>query len=147
MEVHARHRYISTQAPGPKKAKKTREPLVALAMALDFKHNSKIVLACVGAKDRRWDGVSRPTSMSWVPEVACGYPKGTHEKSTGTCMFANATPSKKGIYTLDKVNYKKPGVDGRPSNYRQEKTGEVVYYRKVEKSDVEAIKKAFNLVF
>ena len=60
-------------------------------------------------------------------------------------MFDNATPSAEGVYTLDKVNYKQPGVDGRPSNYRQEKTGEVVYYRKVEESDVEAIKKACKL--
>ena len=92
--------------------------------------------------DRRWDG-SRP-----IPEVACGYPAGTHKKSTGTCMFRDTEPSEVGIYTFNKVNYKKPGVDGRPSNYHQEKTGEVVHYRPVEESDVEAIKEAFpHLVF
>ena len=154
MEVHARHRYLSTQAPAPKK-KKAAQPQpewhARLATALDFKHNSKIVLACVGANDRRWDG-SRPIPKAYVPEVACGYPQGTHEKKVGNgvgnTMFHNRTPSAKGVYTLDKVNYKKPGVDGRPSNYRQEKTGEVVHYRLVEESDVEAIKEAFpHLVF
>ena len=86
-----------------------------------------------------------------MPEVACGYPQGTHEKKVGNgvgnTMFSNRTPSAKGVYTLDKVNYKKPGVDGRPSNYHQEKTGEYVYYRLVEESDLEAIKKKFKLVF
>ena len=101
----------------------------------------------MGEDDLRWDGVTKPSPKTWVPEIACGYPKGTHEKSTGTTMFRRAEPSELGVYTLDKVNYKQPGVDGRPSNYRQEKTGEVVHYRLVEESDVEAIKKKFNLVF
>ena len=105
------------------------------------------MLACAGEHDCRWDG-SRLISKAYVPEVACGYPKGTHKKSIGTCMFRDTEPSKDGVYTFNKVNYKKPGVDGRPSNYRQETTGEVVHYRKVEESDVAAIKEAFpHLVF
>ena len=121
--------------------------LVALALALKYGHRSTLVLRCLGALDRRWDG-SKPIPKVWVPEVACRYPKGTHEKRTGFFMFRDHTPSSKGVYTFDKVNYKKPGVDGRPSNYRQEITGEVVHYRLVEESDVEAIKEAFpHLVF
>ena len=130
------------EEPAPKKKKKS-DVLVALALALKCNHQSTLVLRCAGRTDRRWDGVSRPSSMVWVPEIACGYPKGTNKTTTGTCMFRDTEPSKDGVYTFDKVNYKKPGVDGRPSNYRQEKTGEVVYYREVEESDVEAIKKAF----
>ena len=122
----------------------TLKPTVALAMALKYGHRSTLVLRCLGAKDRRWDG-SRPVNKARVPEVACGYPKGTHKKSpaAGACMFLRATPSKKGIYTIPKIVYeptKKPKANNK-------KTGEVVHYRLVEESDVEAIKKAFNLVF
>jgi len=63
---------------------------------------------------------------------------GTHEKTVGSDMFQIKTPSIKGIYTLSKVNYK-PIKRGQ----KHEKTGEVVHYRKVEESDLEAIKKAF----
>ena len=129
--------------PGPKKKKKpkkTLDPLVALAMALDYNHQSKLFLRCMGAKDCRWDG-SKPIPKAWVPEVACGYPKGTHEKTTGLTMFRDHTPSDVGVYTFNKINYKpvKPGQ-------RQKKTGEFVHYRKVEESDIPAIKKAFILV-
>ena len=116
--------------------------LVALALALKYGHRSTLVLRCLGAKNRRWDG-SKPIPRVWVPEVACGYPEGTHKKTVGSSMFRDTEPSKDGVYTFNKVNYKKPGVDGRPSNYRQEKTDEKVHYRLVEESDVEAIKKAF----
>ena len=121
-------------------------------MALKYGNRATLVLRCLGKKNRRWDGVTKPSSMVWVPEIACGYPTGTNKTTTWTCMFRDAKRqgklSKDGVYTLNKVNYKKPGVDGRPSNYRQEKTGEKVYYRKVEESDVEAIKEAFPyLVF
>ena len=82
--------------------------------------------------------------MAWVPEIACGYPKGTHEKSTGTTMFHRAEPSELGVYTFPKIIYDESLKRGQ----RYEKTGEKVYYRKVEESDVEAIKKAFpHLVF
>ena len=146
MEVHARHQYLSTQAPAPKKAKKKPEkaldPLVALALALKYGNRSTLVLACAGEHDRRWDG-SRPISRAWVPEVACGYPKGTHEKTTGRTMFRDHTPSDVGVYTFPKINYK-PIKRGQ----HHEKTGEEVYYRLVEESDVEAIKEAFpHLVF
>ena len=127
---------LVVEEPAPKKKKKS-DVLVALAMALDFKHNSKIVLACVGAKDRRWDGITRPISKAWLPEVACGYPKGTHKKTIGTCMFRNAELSKDGVYTLHKIAYE-PGIQGKHTK----KTGEKVYYRKVEESDVKAIKQA-----
>ena len=109
-------------------------------MALDFKHNSKIVLACVGENDRRWDG-SRPISKAWVPEVACGYPKGEHKKKTGNNMFINYTPSADGVYTSHKINYKPVVKRGQ----HQKKTGEVVHYRLVEESDIPAIKKKFKL--
>ena len=79
--------------------------------------------------------------MAWVPEIACGYPKGTHAcpklRTVGNSMFRHATPSEEGIYTLHKINYK-PIKRGQ----HHEKTGEV-HYRLVEESDVEAIKKAF----
>ena len=80
--------------------------------------------------------------MVWVPEIACGYPKGTHleRKTTGRSLFANAELSKDGIYTLHKINYK-PIKRGQ----HHEKTGEKVYWRLVEESDVEAIKEAFEL--
>ena len=109
-------------------------------MALDFAHNSKIVLACVGAKDPSWDG-SKPIPKAWVPEIACGYPKGTHEKYVGKDMFKNATPSAEGVYTFKKIVYepaKKPKANNK-------KTGEVVHYRLVEESDIPAIKKKFKL--
>ena len=114
------------------------DPLVALALALDFMHNSKIVLACVGENDRRWDG-SRPISKAWVPEVACGYPTGTHKKTVGNCMFRDTKPSEEGVYTFRKIVYV-PGKKGHTK-----KTGEVVHYRKVEESDIPAIKKKFKL--
>ena len=138
MEVHARHRYISTQAPAPKKAKKksekTPEALVALAMALKYGHRSTLFLRCLGAKDPSWDG-SKPIPTAWVPEVACGYPKGTHKTKTGNSMFDNATPSAEGVYTIEKIVYV-PGKKGHTK-----KKGEVVHYRKVEESDIPAIKK------
>ena len=60
-------------------------------------------------------------------------------------MFNNATPSAEGVYTFHKVNYSEEKCRKRNP---QPKTGEVVYYRLVEESDVEAIKKAFpHLVF
>ena len=110
-------------------------------MALDYSYASKLVLACAGEHDPRWDG-SRPIPKRWVPEVACGYPTGTYKKTVGNSMFDNATPSAEGVYTITKVVYE-PSKRGKHTK----KTGEVVYYRKVEESDVEAIKKAFNLVF
>ena len=142
-----RHRYISTQAPAPRKKNKS-DQLVALALALEYGNRSKLVLRCAGPgrMGRRWDG-SKPIPRVWVPEVACGYPEGTHKKTVGSSMFRDTEPSKDGVYTFNKVNYKKPGVDGRPSNYHQEKTGEYVYYRPVEESDVEAIKKKLKLDF
>ena len=82
------------------------------------------------------------TTKARIP-LHIGYPKGTEKKTVGNKMFDRATPSEDGIYTFDKINYKKPGVDGRPSNYRQEKPDEKVHYRLVEESDVEGIKKAF----
>ena len=57
-------------------------------------------------------------------------------------MFRDTEPSKDGVYTLDKVVY-----ESAKQGKHTKKTGEVVYYRLVEESDVEAIKKAFNLVF
>ena len=114
----------------------TLDPLVALAMALGHKHNARLVLACVGRLDRRWDG-SRPIPKAFVPEVACGYPKGTHEGQIGKGLFQNFKPSAKGVHTFPKINYK-PLKKGQ----HHEKTGEV-HYRLVEESDVEAIKKAF----
>ena len=102
--------------------------------------NSTLVLRCMGVHDRRWDGVSRPISKAWVPEVACGWPKGTHDRQIGNNMFRRNTPSAKGVYTFEKINYS-------AEKYRkcepQPKTGEKVYWRLVEESDVEAIKKAF----
>ena len=78
------------KAPAPKKAKKKpekkSEALVALALALKYGHRSTLVLRCLGAKDPSWDG-SRPIPERWVPEVACGYPIGTHEKTVGSDMF------------------------------------------------------------
>ena len=58
-------------------------------------------------------------------------------------MFLRTTPSAEGVYTFPKIIYeptKKPNANNK-------KTGEYVHYRLVEESDVEAIKKAFNLVF
>ena len=78
--------------------------------------------------------------MSYVPELGCGYPKGTHEKTTGCSMFEQSTPSAKGVYTFPKINYK-PIKRGQ----HHEKPGEYVHYRLVEESDVEAIKKACKL--
>ena len=132
------HAFISTQAPAPKKKKKS-DVLVALALALDYGNQATLVLRCLGKKNRRWDG-SRPISKAYLPEVACGYPIGTHEKKVGNCMFRDRTPSAEGIYTLDKINYK-PIKRGQ----HHEKTGEKVYWRLVEESDVEAIKEAFEL--
>ena len=82
--------------------------------------------------------------VSWKrTQVACGYPTGTHEKKVGNSMFRDTTPSKNGVYTFDKIAYE-PSIKGKHTK----KTGEVVYYRLVEESDVEAIKKAFpHLVF
>ena len=81
--------------------------------------------------------------MAWVPEIACGYPIGTHQKTTGANMFGRTVP-KQGVYTFPKIIYDESLKRGQ----RYEKTGEKVYYRKVEESDVEAIKKAFpHLVF
>ena len=58
-------------------------------------------------------------------------------------MFLNTKPSTHGVYTLSKVNWK-PIKRGQ----HHEKTCEVVHYRLVEESDVEAIKEAFpHLVF
>ena len=58
-------------------------------------------------------------------------------------MFRDTEPSKDGVYTLKKIVYE-PGKQGKHTK----KTGEKVYYRLVEESDVEAIKKAFpHLVF
>ena len=60
--------------------------LVALALALDYGNQATLVLRCLGKKNRRWDG-SRPISKAYLPEVACGYPIGTHEKTVGSDMF------------------------------------------------------------
>ena len=127
--------------PAPKKKKSLL--LARLAQALRRgSQRSTLVLRCLGEHDPRWDGVTRPSSMAWVPEVGLGYPEGTHEKPVGRGMFLRATPSAEGIYTFPKINYKpiKPGQ-------RQKKTGEVVHYRLVEESDVEAIKEKLGLDF
>ena len=58
-------------------------------------------------------------------------------------MFDIVTPSTKGVYTFHKINYKPIVKRGQ----KQKKTGEVVYYRLVEESDVEAIKKKLKLDF
>ena len=116
------------------------EALVALAVALKYGHRSTLFLRCLGAKDPSWDG-SKPIPTAWVPEVACGYPKGTHKTKTGNSMFDNATPSAEGVYTIEKIVYV-PGKKGHTK-----KTGEVVHYRKVEESDIPAIKKKFKLDF
>ena len=112
------------------------EALVALAVALKYGHRSTLFLRCLGAKDPSWDG-SKPIPTAWVPEVACGYPKGTHEGQIGKGLFQKFKPSAKGVHTFPKINYK-PLKKGQ----HHEKTGEV-HYRLVEESDVEAIKKAF----
>ena len=52
----------------------------------------------------------------------------------------SATPSAAGVYTFKKIVYE-PGIQGKHTK----KTGEKVYYREVEESDVEAIKKACKL--
>ena len=75
--------------------------------------------------------------MAWVPELACGYPKGTWKKTVGNSMFRRATPSEEGVYTLRKIVYV-PGKKGHTKKAKGE-----VHYREVEESDVEAIKKAF----
>ena len=125
------------------KPEKTLGPLAALKRALKYGNRSTIFLRCMGEDDCRWDGVTRPSSMAWVPEIACGYPIGTHQKTTGANMFGRTVP-KKGVYTFPKIIYDESLKRGQ----RYEKTGEKVYYRKVEESDVEAIKKAFpHLVF
>ena len=80
--------------------------------------------------------------LNYVP-LRVGYPPGTEEKTTGNMMFLRATPSAEGVYTFKKIVYepaKKPKANNK-------KTGEVVHYRLVEESDVEAIKKKFKLVF
>ena len=69
-----------------------------------------------------------------------GYPPGTEEKTTGVIMFRRATPSEEGVYTFDKIIY-----DGKQTWLT--KTGEVVHFRKAKESDVEAIKKAFDLEY
>ena len=80
--------------------------------------------------------------LNYVP-LRVGYPPGTEEKTTGNMMFLRATPSAEGVYTFKKIVYE-PAKKGKHTK----KTGEKVYYRKVEESDVEAIKKAFpHLVF
>ena len=53
-------------------------------------------------------------------------------------MFRYAKLSKDGVYTIEKIAYE-PSKKGKHTK----KTGEEVYYREVEESDVEAIKKAF----
>ena len=113
--------------------------MARLAMALKYGNRATLVLRCLGAKNRRWDG-SRPIPEAWVPEVACGYPTGTHKTSTGTSMFRNTEPSAEGVYTFNKIAYE-PAKKGKHTK----KTGEKVYYRLVEESDVEAIKKACKL--
>ena len=58
-------------------------------------------------------------------------------------MFSRTKPSKDGIYTFPKIVY-----DPSKKTYaNNKKTDEVVHYRLVEVSDVEAIKKKFELVF
>ena len=58
-------------------------------------------------------------------------------------MFRDHTPSSAGVYTFRKVVYE-PAKKGKHTK----KTDEVVHYRLVEESDVEAIKEAFpHLVF
>ena len=72
-----------------------------------------------------------------------GYPPGTEKTTTGILMFHNAEPSAEGVYTFKKIVYE-PAKKGKHTK----KTGEKVYYRKVEESDIPAIKKAFpHLVF
>ena len=94
----------------------------------------------MGENDPRWDKKT-VTTTGRVP-LSVGYPPGTEETSIGNNMFRRNTPSAKGVYTFEKINYS-------AEKYRkiepQPKTGEKVYWRLVEESDVEAIKEAFEL--
>ena len=137
--------------PAPKKAKKkpekTPEAVKALKRALlrsssSARAPSPLVLTCVGENDPRWDEET-VTILSRLP-LYVGYPEGTEKTSVGNDHFKKATPSAEGVYTFKKIVYDESLTRGQ----RYEKTGEKVYYRLVEESDVEAIKKAFpHLVF
>ena len=73
--------------------------------------------------------------------LCIGYPPGTEKTTIGHNLFnrGNYTPNEHGVYAFDKINYKKPPY----KNWSQEKTGEVVYFRKAKESDLEAIKEKF----
>ena len=125
--------------PAPKKKKS--DVLVKLALALKYGNRSTLVLSCLGVLDRRWDQKT-VTTISRVP-LSMGYPPGTEKTTVGNSMFRNGTPNEHDVYTFEKIVYE-PGKRGKNTK----KTGEEVYYRLVEESDVEAIKKAFpHLVF
>jgi len=142
------------KAPAPKKPRKRgpwderraaaraakRPPLARVAVAFEYKHNATLALIC--EEDGRWTG-EMPKPLSHA-HVDVGYPMRAGNtvgrgvgNTVGNDMFRDTEPSKKGVYKVykfRKINYK-AGVK------HQEKTNQVIYMRKVEESDIPAIKK------
>jgi hypothetical protein len=144
--------FYPSSEPAPKKGKKLTvrqrpnsqilESRALLAKALGLDARSDLALACLGENDPRWDG-TRPLWVAHVP-LRIGYPEGTYDTSVGRSLFSKrAKPSAKGVYTIEKIIYE-PSIKGKHTK----KTGEKVYYRKVEESDIPAIQAKFDdLVF
>ena len=126
----------------PSRRRRKKGPLVLLARALDPSKTGRpptLYLACLGRNHPTWNDTP-PVGVNYLPS-RIGYPEGIEKTTTGHSMIRDTEPSDEGVYTSEKINYKK--IDKPYTSH--EKTGEFVHYRKVKESEVEAIMKKLDL--